>query len=290
MAIERGAEFRSMRVAPGQVAKAAVAASSKASGKAAAKPATSASADNLAGKGAVSEEMEKPRRGGLQDRVAQQMKRALMVGQFVPGQPMSIRQLATRLGTSPMPVREVISQLTAAGVLEVLPNRSVCVAHMTEARFSELINVRVALEGLAAGMACENQTPALIKELEKINADLLKSIAARDILGCLSNNQAFHFTLYAASKAEILPGMIEALWLRSGPFMYFSFTDPSTPWNAVQHSEVIDTLRAGKPAATRRAIERDIADTAKYIIKRSNVFTSGVGPLSHFNGSFAIGV
>lgn len=231
-----------------------------------------------------------PKRGELQDRVARQMQRALMVGQFVPGQRMSIRQLAAQLGTSPMPVREIIGQLTAAGVLEVLPNRSICVARMTEARFSELTQVRLALEGLAASMACASQAPDLAGKLEKINADLLEAIRVRDVLGCLSHNQAFHFTLYAASGAEVLPGMIEALWLRSGPFMYFSLTDPATPWNAERHSEVIGALRAGDPVATRKAIESDIASTATDLLERRNLFHHTEGPLAEFgNGSYCVG-
>lgn len=221
----------------------------------------------------------KPRRGELQDRVAQQLRRSLMVGQIVPGQPLSLRQLAQQLGTSPMPVREVISQLTAAGVLEALPNRSVIVARMTRSRFIELTRVRTALEGMAAEMACERVTPKLIAQVEKLDAQLHKAIDGRDILGCLSYNQAFHFALYAASQSEILPGLIEALWLRAGPFMYFSLTDPNMPWDASSHADILDALRAGKPVATRRAIEHDIATTAKSLLKRSSVFRGNLGPM-----------
>jgi DNA-binding GntR family transcriptional regulator len=222
----------------------------------------------------------KPRRGELQDRVAQQLRRSLMVGQIVPGQPLSLRQLAQQLGTSPMPVREVISQLTAAGVLEALPNRSVIVARMTPSRFTELTRVRTALEGMAAELACERVTPQLIAQVEKLDTQLHKAIDNRDILGCLSNNQAFHFALYAASESEILPGLIEALWLRAGPFMYFSLTDPTMQWDASGHADILASLRAGKPAATRRAIEQDIARTAKSLLKKSSVFRGNLGPMT----------
>jgi DNA-binding GntR family transcriptional regulator len=224
----------------------------------------------------------RPRRGELQDRVAKQIRRSLMVGQFVPGQVMSLRQLAQQLGTSPMPVREVISQLTAAGVLEALPNRSVIVARMTEASFIELTSVRASLEGMAAKMACEHATPQLVKQLTKLNGELHDAIARRDILGCLAKNQAFHFTLYAASNAAILPSLIEALWLRAGPFMYFSLTDPETSWDAAGHTEILEALVERNPTATRRAVERDINDTAKYLLKKSTAFHRLVGPTATF--------
>ncbi len=44
-------------------------------------------------------------RGELQLQVARLLRIALMTGQFVPGQTLSLRQLAHKLGTSPMPVR-----------------------------------------------------------------------------------------------------------------------------------------------------------------------------------------
>ena len=217
-------------------------------------------------------------RGELQLQVARLLRIALMTGQFVPGQTLSLRQLAHKLGTSPMPVRGVLGQMIASGVLETQPNGSVAVARMTEARFTELTRVRKALEGMAAEMACRNATPKLISELEKINARLHRSIASRDILACLRLNQAFHFTLYSASASEILPSLIESLWLRAGPFMYFSLTAPATPWDATGHQDVIDCLRKGNARATRVAIERDIAGSATYLLKRSDAFRTGSSP------------
>jgi len=211
-------------------------------------------------------------RGELQLQVARLLRVALMTGQFVPGQTLSLRQLATKLGTSPMPVRGVLAQMIASGVLETQPNGSVAVARMTEARFTELTRVRKALEGMAAEMACRNATPKLISELEKINARLHRSIASRNILACLRLNQAFHFTLYSASASEILPNLIESLWLRAGPFMYFSLTAPATPWDATGHQAVIDCLRKGNARATRLAIEREIAGSATSLLKRSDAF------------------
>ena len=56
----------------------------------------------------------KPQRGHVHEHVLRYMCRGLMVGAFLPGQVMSLRKLAAGLGTSPMPVREVLSRLVAA--------------------------------------------------------------------------------------------------------------------------------------------------------------------------------
>ncbi|MCW5603038.1 MAG: GntR family transcriptional regulator [Burkholderiales bacterium] len=223
------------------------------------------------------------RRGELQDRVVAQLHRGLMIGAFVPGQTISLRKLADHFGISAMPVREAINQLVAANVLEMLPNRTVCVPRMTAPRFEELSRVRQALEGMAAEMAGRRVTPQLIRRLDRINADLLRAIDARDILTCLTKNQEFHFTLYQFANSEILMPLIEPLWLQAGPIMYFSLISPDMPWDASAHGDVIEALRNEDAAAVRRSIERDIRTTAAYLLK-SSFFRGTSGPLVELRG------
>jgi DNA-binding GntR family transcriptional regulator len=229
----------------------------------------------------TSPETPAPRkRGELQDRVSAELRRGLMIGRFVPGQVITLRTLAADLGTSSMPVREAINQLVAANALEMLPNRSVRVPRMTQERFTELSRVRQSLEGMAAEIACRHATPQLVKKLEKINRELLEAVRGRtDILGCLAKNQEFHFTLYAASQSEVLLPLIESLWLQAGPIMYFSLASPDMLWDASCHDEALAALREKNPTALKKIIEKDIGNTAKYLMKCS-VFQNNSGPMA----------
>lgn len=218
------------------------------------------------------------RRGALQDRVLEQLSHGLMVGALTPGQTITLRRIAQLLGTSPMPVRKAINQLTAANALEILPNRSVAVPRMSAGRFQELTLARQALEGLAAEMACANATTGLVRRLSAINMKLRNAIKNRDTLACLSLNQEFHFTLYAAARSEIVQPLIESLWLQAGPIMYLSLTSSDGPWDASCHDEVLAALRAGNPAAVSRAIKRDLGETAKSLL-RSSIFQGKNGRL-----------
>ncbi|MCC7484283.1 MAG: GntR family transcriptional regulator [Burkholderiales bacterium] len=223
------------------------------------------------------------RRGELQDRVVEELHRGLMIGAFVPGQKVSLRKLAESFGVSAMPVREAINQLVAANVLEMLPNRTVCVPRMSAARFDELSRARQAIEGMAAEMAGRRATPALVRRLHKVNAELVRGIRARDILACLNRNQEFHFTLYRAAESEVLMPLIEPLWLQAGPMMYYSLISLDIPWNASAHGEVLSALRGGDAAGVRRAIEQDIRLTDAYLLK-SSFFLRTAGPLARLSG------
>jgi DNA-binding GntR family transcriptional regulator len=205
--------------------------------------------------------------GTLQQQVYEELRHSLMVGAFIPGQSVTLRSLAKRLGTSPMPIRQAINRLIAERALEMLPNRSVVVPRMSREKFAELSMLRQTLEGMAASDASSNAKPGLVQKLEKINAELLRVVERRDVLRVLDLNQQFHFTIYEASTYQVLVPMIESLWLQAGPFMYFSLSGPSVRWSTSRHKETIAAIEAGDAEASRRAIEEDIGAMADYLLE-----------------------
>ena len=207
-----------------------------------------------------------------------------MIGAFVPGQTITIRRLAELLGTSPMPVRKAINQMTASNALEILRNCSVAVPRMSAEQFKDLTRVRQVIEGLAAEFACVNATPDLIRGLTAINTKLHRAIKERKILECLELNQEFHFTLYGAARSPILSPLIESLWLQAGPIMYLSLTDSDMPWDAAFHEHVLGALRAKRPTDARRAIACDIGNTAKSLLRLS-MFDGHEGRLDVFRAA-----
>ena len=131
---------------------------------------------------------------------------------------------------------------------------------------SQIFSVRELLEGAAAELACRNCTPTLIKELAEINTELLGAINKRNVLGCLSANQRFHFMLYGASGSEVLLPLIESLWLQFGPTMYLSLLTPDMPWDASAHVEILEGLRAQKASLARRGVLNDIRTTGRALV------------------------
>ncbi len=220
--------------------------------------------------GAKSEEQispVRPKRGAVQDEVLAKLRRGLMVGAFIPGQVISIRRLAALVGTSPMPVRDALSQLLAANALEELPNRSVRVPVLSSSRLQELFAVREAIECMAARRACDNITPTLIQSLKHINKELVTAINAKAFHEILDANQRFHFALYRAAQSEVLVPLIESLWLQCGPTLYFSLGGPNTPWTAAEHAKIIAGLTRRDAKLVSDAVARDIQSTATHLLK-----------------------
>jgi len=188
-----------------------------------------------------------------------ELHQALMSGVFRPGEPVTLRQLIMRLGTSAMPVRQAVGRLIAEGALRLLPNRSVIVPPMSRERFTELWRLRQLLEGMAAENACRLAAAKVAKRLKQINASIKRGQAEGDLTSVLLNNQKFHFAIYDMSDMAILRSLIAILWLQAGPFLYLTLMSRRQLWNLQRHSEAIKAFEARDPIAARKAIEKDVA-------------------------------
>ncbi len=210
-----------------------------------------------------------PERDTLQLRVYRALANGLKIGMFKPGEAVTLRSLATRLGTSAMPVRQAVSRLIAERALVLLPNRSVIVPRMSRARFIELSQTRQMLEGMASEAACAHGTPILLRQLSESNEAMKRCIEADDLHGVLSHNTAFHFILYRAADMQVILPLIEMLWLQAGPFLALSLLTPGARWTARYHQAALTALRGGNGQSARRAIEADIEETTGQLLQRA---------------------
>jgi DNA-binding GntR family transcriptional regulator len=203
----------------------------------------------------------------IQEGVYQQLRNALMAGNFDPGQTLTIASLAETFGTSNMPVREALRRLAAENALDVAPNGSARIPIVTLARLDDLCRARIAVEGLAAELGIPRLTTTDIQTLERIAAEQHAIGLGSNVYDLMVRNQQFHFTIYRASGSEVLLQLIETLWLRFGPYMRMLSAsveplmrtgeiDPAAP-----HVPIIDAVKAGDFARARDGVIDDIRRT-----------------------------
>lgn len=214
----------------------------------------------------------------LSNQVLREIRSAIVLGDLAPGARLTFRDVAHRLKASVTPVREALLQLVAEHVLSVGPSRTITVPILSRGEFVELRAIRVVLEGMAAEAAARHADPDLADDLEAIHRLLDKAKRAGDPRQATVQNRAFHFRLYDAAELPALRGVIENIWLRTGPYHRYIFADPAqhvfdppgmtrgTPLHA--HRRVVDGLRACKPGDVRRAIEADILSGDGVILPR----------------------
>lgn len=213
-----------------------------------------------------------PARIRVQDSVYEQLRQALMWGEFEPGRLITIQALADQFGTSPMPVREALRRLTAENGLDVDRSGSACVPTISRARLNDLCNARMALEGLASEGAATAMSLNDVEQSLDIARQHEELGRNGDVYAMLRKNQEFHFWIYARSGSEVLPKLIEMLWLRFGPYMRLlsdlvkqQMQRGHLPDYSTHHYSLIDALRQRDGVAARAFMVNDIKATQRFL-------------------------
>ena len=137
----------------------------------------------------------------------------------MPGQVITIQEMADAFGTSTQPVREALRRLVGEKGLDVLPNRSVTVPLITVTQLDDIMRVRLEVEGAATAWAAERIGPGALRRLEKLCRDMGRKVKSGDNSDYLLQNQEFRFTIYEAAASPTVMPIIESLWLQIGPYM-----------------------------------------------------------------------
>lgn len=195
-------------------------------------------------------------------------RRALMSGQYTPGQKIKLKDVADELGISPTPVREALGRLVSEQVLSQIDRRSVRVPILRAGAYKEIRDLRFMLEGEAAARAAVIATPDQIEGLSAIHDRLCDARDADDTLRMIMENVRFHQTLCWLSDMPILSRMVENLWLKCGPMMN-AFVDfpPPAPRRRHPHLDVLRGLRNRDPALAKASIQDDISTSSEPILR-----------------------
>ncbi|SIT39809.1 Transcriptional regulator [Paraburkholderia ribeironis] len=210
-------------------------------------------------------EFEARRRSSDLEYIYDALKQSFMIGEFVPGQRVTLPVLASAFGTSQMPIREATNRLVVARALEALPRRSLRVPQVTTERLDALLPLRLQLEGEATRLATRPGSKGLAVQLKKINDEMYGKAALKDVKSFLRLNQRFHFTVYENCGNHDLVDLIELLWMRYGPLMNVVHNGVLSDTGKNRHLELIAAIKEEDPKKASAAIRADIAEAAAKI-------------------------
>ena len=214
----------------------------------------------------------------LPDEIYRRIKNMILDGDLVPGESVTLQNLASAFGVSPMPVREALQRLTAERALTVISGRSIGIPELDAARLRDLTRVRLEIESTAAAWATPNVGTEDAANLQRLVDAMAAAIAAGDTHAYVRANHDFHFGVYRASGSETLLTTIEALWLQVSP--YFHLLHSSGNYRAAneQHRLILEAIRARDAEACARHVRRDIESATAVLLDMLN---RNAEPLRH---------
>ncbi|MEX2641846.1 MAG: FCD domain-containing protein [Acetobacterales bacterium] len=178
-------------------------------------------------------------------------------GDLVGGDKLSENALAGRLGVSRGPVREAFRTLERAGLLRFERNRGVTVRRVEVDEASEIFEVRAALDGLAARLACARIDDAAVGALRTLVDAMQTATDSGDISGYLPLNLRFHDRVLALAGNRKLRETYRDLVNQILLFRRRTLREGAGPADAMrEHHAIVDAL-ARRDADAAERLMRD---------------------------------
>ncbi|MCR5097655.1 MAG: GntR family transcriptional regulator [Lachnospiraceae bacterium] len=180
----------------------------------------------------------------LRDEVFFTLRDLILKGELSPGDRLMEIHLAEKLGVSRTPVREAIRLLEKEGLAITIPRRGAQVARMTEKDLSDVLEVREALDGLAAEKACNIINDEILGRLSASMDEFKKAIKSDDPKVIVEADEAFHRIIYEAADNPRLLSIVDNLKEQMYRFR-FEYVREEKNYDTLinEHFSIIDGLR-----------------------------------------------
>lgn len=146
--------------------------------------------------------------------LASHIRDAINAGRFVPGQRLVEAELTAEYGVSRGPLREALRQLSAEGLVELMPHRSAQVRRLTRIEVVELFQIRAQLEAMAARLAASRMhSPPIRDQFSKAVAMVFDDKPRLSTAEYICENNCFHNAILQAAGNSQLVRLYENMQL-----------------------------------------------------------------------------
>lgn len=136
------------------------------------------------------------------------LRRAIILGEFAPGQRLKEQDLAERFGVSTTPVKQALQRLETEGLVESSPMRGCRVSISLDSTIAETGLLRAALEGLAAQLAASKATDTQLGLLDRQLREMREKTLSGDLASASMANTRFHELIHEAAGNFTLQQML----------------------------------------------------------------------------------
>ena len=204
-----------------------------------------------------------PTTGAASERIAAHLRTAILAGHFAPGERIRQEEVAERLGTSRLPVREALRLLEAEGLTQHTANKGSRVSRLDAAELDVLYRMRERLEPLALTESLPHLTAGEVRELEAIHERIAADADLREFMVL---DREFHLGSYAGCASEQLSSSVTRLWNATQPYRraFMALGGQQRRWIVdLEHRLIIDAIE-----------RRDAEDAERYLaghIRRTRI-------------------
>jgi DNA-binding GntR family transcriptional regulator len=201
--------------------------------------------------------------GAASARVADYLRAAILSGEIGPGEWIRQEELAERLGSSRLPVREALRILEAEGLTEHERHKGARVPSLTMHEVDVVYRMREQLEQLAISESIPHLSSEDLRALAEVQGRIE---ANSDVATFLELDREFHLRSYTGCRIDQLTSTVTRLWNSTAHYRrtFVTLTGPGRRWviNA-EHRLLLDAIG-----------RRDVVDAERFLaghIRRTRI-------------------
>ena len=194
------------------------------------------------------------------DQITKKLRDAIVYAELLPGARLKQEELARQLGTSRVPLREAMRQLSAEGLIEWTSNRTAIVRSLEIEEIQELFELAAVLESRATYHGVPNLDDVDIQTLKRLNREIEQKRI--DLRAWYEKNLEFHLLPMLRSRQRHTVNMVAAI--RSNLTRFFMipslYGEPDGEWHKHhrdQHHELLVAFEARDAKRAKRLVEAD---------------------------------
>jgi DNA-binding GntR family transcriptional regulator len=208
----------------------------------------------------------------LAERAYRALREQIAVGGLAPGERVTERGLAMRLGVSPTPVREALRRLEQERLIERVGPRQLRIAAQSEQALRELLYASAVVRAAIARFATTKISDKALDEMAEVVGRLERDAALGDPEHQLALAREFDDRLVAAADNDVLAGLLDTVsvfgWsarVRAVRAMYEQDHDVGRQ-RIRAHHDILDALRRRDPDLVERRVRDQLMTAIDYTI------------------------
>jgi DNA-binding GntR family transcriptional regulator len=209
---------------------------------------------------------------GSGQRIAEQLRQAILAGDIAPGEHIRQQEIAARFGVSRLPVREALRILEAEGLTEHETNKGARVCRLDMQELQVVYQIRERLEPLALIQSMPNLDAA---DLAALRAGHDAICANSDLNAFLALDREFHLRSYAGAPTRQITTMVTRLWNSTQHYRraFVHLYGPDRMWvvNA-EHALLLDAIERGDAVDAEAHLAGHIRRTRTELAQHPEIF------------------
>lgn len=197
--------------------------------------------------------------GSLSERVCETLRKAILSLIFPPGAILRKGVICEQLGVSRSPVSEAFARLSMEGLVDIIPQSSTRVTHLSMTDIREAAFLRQALELAAVTKVASDRTEKQLAWLTRHLRLQELLVEDKDYSGYFQADEEFHSTLMVFTGFPRIVSITSRLAMQLNRARMLLLPTPGRAVETLQeHKVIVDAIRGQNPLAARSAMSEHL--------------------------------